>query len=333
MLRCAVHAACCAALCMLCCAAGAHSSCTLRAAPTLTHPPTRPNRRLPRLPAGRPAHAGGAAPGQRGRVCAAHCGRRHPRLHRRQRPRVHGARGGGRVLQVGYYVGHLPVVLPPSALPGAPPLCYLPPCRPSTHPHTHPAPQERRRQGIDRQRRGRGGGGLPCGGQEEGRQYRHRADLTRVWRAGGRGRWGAGRGGRGRCVQPRWSNWPRAPLLHPPRPRPRLSCAPHLQAVVVSIDPKRVWVADPATTTHHCVKASTPGESGGRWAAAMRSAAGLSVLEPHRPPPPPAPPRRPQRRAVLLVAVHGQGRARGAQRGRGAAGAGAGGRLVRLVLA
>ena len=33
-----------------------------------------------------------------------------------------------------------------------------------------------------------------------------------------------------------------------------------LQAVVVSIDPKRVWVADPATTTHNCVKSSKTGE-------------------------------------------------------------------------
>ncbi|PRW58480.1 imidazole glycerol phosphate synthase chloroplastic [Chlorella sorokiniana] len=37
------------------------------------------------------------------------------------------------------------------------------------------------------------------------------------------------------------------------------------QAVVVSIDPKRVWVADPANTTHHCVKSSKTGPNGEQW--------------------------------------------------------------------
>lgn len=38
-----------------------------------------------------------------------------------------------------------------------------------------------------------------------------------------------------------------------------------LQAVVVSIDPKRVYVADPSATTHTCVKAATPGPAGEQW--------------------------------------------------------------------
>jgi imidazole glycerol phosphate synthase subunit HisF len=37
------------------------------------------------------------------------------------------------------------------------------------------------------------------------------------------------------------------------------------QAVVVSIDPRRVYVADPDDTTHTCVKASQPGPNGERW--------------------------------------------------------------------
>ena len=37
------------------------------------------------------------------------------------------------------------------------------------------------------------------------------------------------------------------------------------QAVVVSIDPRRVYVADPADTTHTCVKASAAGPNGERW--------------------------------------------------------------------
>lgn len=49
-----------------------------------------------------------------------------------------------------------------------------------------------------------------------------------------------------------------------PRPHTSATCplclTSLLQAVVVSIDPKRVWVADPATTTHHCVKSSKTGE-------------------------------------------------------------------------
>lgn len=37
------------------------------------------------------------------------------------------------------------------------------------------------------------------------------------------------------------------------------------QAVVVSIDPRRVYVSDPADTPHTCVKASSPGPNGERW--------------------------------------------------------------------
>jgi glutamine amidotransferase/cyclase len=37
------------------------------------------------------------------------------------------------------------------------------------------------------------------------------------------------------------------------------------QAVVVSIDPRKVFVSDPADTPHTCVKASTPGPNGERW--------------------------------------------------------------------
>lgn len=37
------------------------------------------------------------------------------------------------------------------------------------------------------------------------------------------------------------------------------------QAVVVSIDPRRVYVSDPAETPHTCVKASKPGPNGERW--------------------------------------------------------------------
>jgi glutamine amidotransferase/cyclase len=37
------------------------------------------------------------------------------------------------------------------------------------------------------------------------------------------------------------------------------------QAVVVSIDPRRVYVSDPSETTHTCVKASKPGPNGERW--------------------------------------------------------------------
>eukprot|EP00775_Hariotina_reticulata_P003003 gene3003-3284_t len=37
------------------------------------------------------------------------------------------------------------------------------------------------------------------------------------------------------------------------------------QAVVVSIDPRRVYVADPSETGHTCVKASQPGPNGERW--------------------------------------------------------------------
>ncbi|KAK9820594.1 hypothetical protein WJX72_012064 [[Myrmecia] bisecta] len=37
------------------------------------------------------------------------------------------------------------------------------------------------------------------------------------------------------------------------------------QAVVISIDPRRVYVADPAACTHTCVKASQPGPAGEQW--------------------------------------------------------------------
>ncbi|KAF6260117.1 hypothetical protein COO60DRAFT_1294530 [Scenedesmus sp. NREL 46B-D3] len=37
------------------------------------------------------------------------------------------------------------------------------------------------------------------------------------------------------------------------------------QAVVVSIDPRRVYVKDPSETTHTCVKASVPGPEGEAW--------------------------------------------------------------------
>lgn len=37
------------------------------------------------------------------------------------------------------------------------------------------------------------------------------------------------------------------------------------QAVVVSIDPRRVYVADPSEMAHTCVKASKPGPNGERW--------------------------------------------------------------------
>jgi glutamine amidotransferase/cyclase len=37
------------------------------------------------------------------------------------------------------------------------------------------------------------------------------------------------------------------------------------QAVVVSIDPRRVYVSDPSETTHTCVKAAKPGPNGERW--------------------------------------------------------------------
>lgn len=37
------------------------------------------------------------------------------------------------------------------------------------------------------------------------------------------------------------------------------------QAVVVSIDPRRVYVSDPADTPHTCVKATKPGPNGERW--------------------------------------------------------------------
>lgn len=37
------------------------------------------------------------------------------------------------------------------------------------------------------------------------------------------------------------------------------------QAVVVSIDPRRVYVSDPEDTPHACVKASKPGPNGERW--------------------------------------------------------------------
>lgn len=138
-------------------------------------------------------------------------------------------------------------------------------------------------------------------------------------------------------------------LLTPRSPPP----APK-QAVVVSIDPKRVWVADPATTTHHCVKSSktgaccAPGSAVGcfvlhccrclgRWAGSCTPCASVTTCSwlpvhccssccgshCHLIRFQSAP--RPQRRAVVLVAVHGQGRARGARCGRGAAGAGAAG--------
>ena len=47
------------------------------------------------------------------------------------------------------------------------------------------------------------------------------------------------------------------------------------QAVVVSIDPKRVWVADPSETTHNCVKASKPGGVGGWRDKGWRGEQGL----------------------------------------------------------
>lgn len=33
----------------------------------------------------------------------------------------------------------------------------------------------------------------------------------------------------------------------------------------ISIDPRRVYVADPSATTHTCVPATTPGPAGERW--------------------------------------------------------------------
>lgn len=39
----------------------------------------------------------------------------------------------------------------------------------------------------------------------------------------------------------------------------QISCVYGAQAVVISIDPRRVYVADPADTTHACVKTSKPG--------------------------------------------------------------------------
>ena len=37
------------------------------------------------------------------------------------------------------------------------------------------------------------------------------------------------------------------------------------QAVVVSIDPRRVYVADPASVRHACVRAAKPGPQGEQW--------------------------------------------------------------------
>ena len=42
------------------------------------------------------------------------------------------------------------------------------------------------------------------------------------------------------------------------------------QAVVVSIDPRRVWVASPEDTTHHTVKTSKTGEPGGGGCSAAQ---------------------------------------------------------------
>ena len=44
----------------------------------------------------------------------------------------------------------------------------------------------------------------------------------------------------------------------------RISSAYGNQAVVVSVDPKRVYVADPSTTTHNLIETTTPGPNGER---------------------------------------------------------------------
>ena len=114
------------------------------------------------------------------------------------------------------------------------------------------------------------------------------------------------------------------------------------QAMVISIDPRRVYVADPAQCSHQCVKTATPGGTllvssvgstcthcictllrsyvTGQHGASCRHARGLAI--PDGKADVLSVSGRARRRGVLLVAVHGEGRAGGAGHRRHHPGAG-----------